>query len=295
MKSRFALVLFTLCLFATVSGFGQNYSFKKKFGTQKNAMYVYWGYNRAIYTASDIRFYSADYDFTVRDVRAQDRPVRTFSTYVDPTTITVPQFNIRLGWYYKFRWDISIGYDHMKYVMRDNQSLYINGNAGINSTSQLNGTYSNLDGLIPIRHEDLHYENTNGLNYVSIQLNNTSPIFKTNDRKFAVQRRVGMGVGPVITQTDFAWDGREYHSAQRQKFAGYGISLHTGLRFDFFNRFFLQSNWSGGFIHLPKNATIMELDHFAQQKFLYGQWELLGGVLFYLRSKNGCDTCPDWH
>ncbi len=295
MKTRLSFIALLLFMLTPKIGMTQNYSFKKKFGTQKNAMYFYWGYNRAIYGKSDITFYSDDYNFTLLDARAQDRPVRTFKTYVNPTTITVPQFNIRLGWYYKFRWDISIGYDHMKYVMRDNQYVYINGDAGTTTSSQLAGTYTDLDGLVLIRPQDLHYENTNGLNYVSIQLNNTAPIFKTNDRKFAIQRRVGMGLGPVITQTDFMWDGQEYHSAQRQKFAGYGISVHTGVRFDFFNRFFLQSNWSGGFIHLPKNATIMELDHFAKQKFVYGQWELLGGVLFYIRTKNGCDTCPDWH
>lgn len=295
MIGRFKGILFCFILLISSGCFAQNYSFKKKFGTQKNAMYFYWGYNRSIYSKSNINFYSSDYDFTVMNVAASDRPSRKFITYVNPATISIPQFNIRVGWYYKFRWDISIGYDHMKYVMDSGQSLYINGDAGANTTSELNGTYTESDGQIPIRDQDLHYENTNGLNYVSLQLNNTAPLYKTKNRKFAIQRRAGMGFGPVITQTDFNWDGETYHSAYRQKFAGYGISVHTGVRFDFFNRFFFQSNWSAGFIHLPKNATIMELDHFARQKFVYGQWELLGGALFYIRTKNGCDTCPDWH
>ena len=126
MKTRLSFIALLLFMLTPKIGMTQNYSFKKKFGTQKNAMYFYWGYNRAIYGKSDITFYSDDYNFTLLDARAQDRPVRTFKTYVNPTTITVPQFNIRLGWYYKFRWDISIGYDHMKYVMRDNQYVYIN-------------------------------------------------------------------------------------------------------------------------------------------------------------------------
>jgi hypothetical protein len=278
-------------LFST-SSFGQNYSFKKKFGTQKNAVYVYWGYNRSIYSKSDVNFSGPDYDITVKDLQAQDRPSRNFGTYVNPATLTVPQFNVRVGWYYKFRWDISIGYDHMKYVMRKNQNLYLNGDAGPTTTSQLNGVYTDLDGLVPIREEDLHYENTNGLNYISFQLSNTAPLFKSKDRKFAIQRRAGVGLGPVVTQTDFQWDGTPYHT--KFGFSGYGVSAHAGLRFDFFNRFFLASNWSGGFIHLPKNRTAPNDELFAKQKFVYGQWELLGGVLFYIKTKNGCDTCPDW-
>lgn len=276
-------------------GMAQGYSFKKKFGTQKNAMYVYWGYNRAIYSKSNVRFYSPDFNFTALDLAASDRPVRGFSNYVDIKNITVPQFNVRVGWYYKFRWDISIGYDHMKYVMDKNQSLYLEGDAGTNVTSELNGKYSVNDGLIPIRHKDLHYENTNGLNYVSVQLNNTAPLYKTKRRKFAIQRRFGFGLGPVLTQTDFAWDGQEYHSQQKQYFSGYGLSGHAGVRFDFFSHFFFQSNWSAGFIHLPKNPVATSMSAYSQHKFVYGQWELLGGVLFYIRTKNGCDTCPDWN
>lgn len=275
------------------SAFSQRYSYKKKFGTQKNGVYVYWGYNRAAFTKSDITFIGPQYNFTLIDAAAKDRPSNKLSHYFNPKKFTVPQFNFRIGWYYKFRWDISVGYDHMKYVMRDWQQLYINGVIEGTTNSNLNGTYTNSDGMILIRPDDLHYENTNGLNYISVQLNNTAPLYKTNNRKFAIQRRMGGGFGPVVTQTDFNWDGQEYHSAF--KFAGYGISLHAGLRFDFFNRFFLQNNFSGGFIHLPKNETIQRQDHYAKHKFLYGSWEIVGGVLFYLRTKNACDTCPDWH
>lgn len=293
MKSFLSLISLCILMLVSSKGFGQNYSFKKKFGTQKNTMYVYWGYNRSIYSKSNVNFYGPEYDFTVKKLAASDRPSCEFATYINPATISVPQFNIRVGWYYKFRWDISIGYDHMKYVMKKNQNLYINGDAGTTTTSQLIGEYTDEDGLIPIRYDDLHYENTNGLNYISFQLSNTAPLFKTNDRKFAIQRRAGFGLGPVVTQTDFNWDGEIYHT--NFGLSGYGFSAHGGVRFDFFSRFFLASNWSGGFIHLQKNRTAPVDDLFAKQKFVYGQWELLGGVLFYLKTKNGCDTCPDWH
>jgi hypothetical protein len=285
--------LVLLGLFTSTISFGQKYSYKKKFGNQKNAMYFYWGYNRSIYTKSNIRFVGSDYNFVVKKAVAKDRPSNKFKTYINPATISVPQFNVRIGWYYKFRWDWSIGYDHMKYVMNDGQYLYVNGFVNGTSNSALNGTYSDEDGKVYIAGEDLHYENTNGLNYISVQLNNTAPLYKSNDRKVVIHRRLGAGLGPVVTQTDFTWDGASYST--KFKLGGYGVSFHTGVRFDFFNRFFLQNNFATGFIHLPKNRTIDGTDSYASHKFIYASWEIVGGVLWYLRTKNGCDTCPDWH
>lgn len=289
----FTKVILTILLLSTSISYGQNYSYKKKFGTQKNAMYFYWGYNRSIYSKSTIEFVGSDYHFKLVKAAAKDRPSNEFITYVNPKTITVPQFNIRVGWYYKHRWDWSVGYDHMKYVMRDEQYLYVNGFVNGTTNSNLLGTYTNDNGKVLIREQDLHYENTNGLNYISVQLNNTAPIYKSNNRKIAIQRRLGGGIGPVVTQTDFNWDGDIYHSGI--KLGGYGVSLHAGLRFDFFNRFFVQNNFATGFMHLPRNATIVRDGDYANHTFIYGSWEIVGGVLWYLRNKNGCDTCPDWH
>lgn len=286
-------IVFFAAIFISVSASGQNYSYKKKFGTQKNAMYFYWGYNRSIFSKSDIRFVGADYDFILKKAAAKDRPSSELKTYLNPATLTVPQFNIRVGWYYKNRWDWSIGWDHMKYVVRDYQDLYINGYINGTTNSSLNGEYTNNDGKILIRPQDLHYENTDGLNYISVQLNHTVPFFKAQNKKFAISHRLGGGLGPVVTQTDFNWDGQNYHSSQ--KFGGYGLSVHTGLRFDFFNRFFLQNNYAAGFIHLPKNPTIQRDGDYASHKFVWGSWEIVGGVLWYLKFKNSCDTCPDWH
>lgn len=287
-----ALILF-LILFSTINADAQKWSSKKKYSSKKNAAYFYWGYNRSIYSKSDINFQGPGYNFIANKVAASDRPSREFSTYVTFNTISVPQFNIRFGYYYADHWDISFGYDHMKYVMDPNQTLYLNGEITSTTNSGLYGTYDKSTGKIPIHGDDLHYENTNGLNYISFQLNNTTPRYATRDGKFVIQQRLGFGLGPVLTQTDFNWDGVQHHSTFA--ITGYGFSLHTGVRFDFFNRFFFQSNWSGGFIHLPHNRTIQDQPDFARQKFVYGQWELLGGIVFYIKAINGCDTCPDWH
>src|SRR5688572_6486938 len=107
------LILLSVCANADA----QKWSSKKKYSTRQNTMYFYWGYNRSIYTKSDINFQGPGYNFIAEDVMASDRPTRDFGTYVNLTSFTVPQFNIRVGYYYVDHWDISIGYDHMKYVM----------------------------------------------------------------------------------------------------------------------------------------------------------------------------------
>lgn len=289
-RQTFLLLVFTMLSFSAA---GQKWSSKRKYSYAKNTMYFYWGYNRSIYSKSDVQFSGPGYNFIVQDMKASDRPSRDFSTYVNIKTITIPQFNIRVGYYVADFWDVSIGYDHMKYVMDKNQTLYLNGEITGTTNSELSGTYDKSTGKIPIREQDLHYENTNGLNYISAQLNMTIPLYETNKRDFSIHYRLGLGAGPVLTQTDFFWDGEQYHSTFN--ITGYGASLHTGVRFDFFNRFFFKSSWSTGFINLPHNRTIQDAPDYARQKFVYGQWELLGGVFFFIPSVNGCDTCPDWH
>jgi hypothetical protein len=285
-------IILVVFLLISVDSFAQRHSHKRKYPNQKNSVYFYWGYNRSAYTKSDIHFTGPDYDFTLINAEAKDRPSNDIKTYFNPKTFTVPQFNFRIGWFYKENWDWSIGWDHMKYVMRDDQLLYINGDIDASPGFALNGSYTNGDGKIRIAGEDLHYENTDGLNYVTVQLNHSATLYRTNDRKFAFMRVLGLGAGPVITQTGFLWDGTDHQS--EQKFGGYGISAHTSLRFDFFNRFFLRNNLSGGFIHLPKNATVQRQNHYASHKFMFAQWEIVAGVFFYLRNTNGCDSCPDW-
>ncbi len=41
---------------------------------KKGTFYVYWGWNRSLYTNSDISFQGPNYDFTLEKVAAADRP-----------------------------------------------------------------------------------------------------------------------------------------------------------------------------------------------------------------------------
>ncbi|MGV6860737.1 MAG: hypothetical protein ACWA41_03145 [Putridiphycobacter sp.] len=282
--------LFCFLLFS-VSLFAQKYSYKKKQATQPGTMYFYWGYNRSIYSKSDINFTGDYYNFTIHKATADDRPSTDLKTYFNIKTISVPQFNIRIGWYQNKKWDFSLGYDHMKYVMTNGQEAKLTGQIPASENQYLNGEFNGE--YYRIYDKAIHYENTNGLNYISLQTTYNHLFYRTNDRNFAVRGRLGFGFGPVVTQTDFQWSGKEYHT--EFKLSGFGGSINTGLRLEFFNRFFAQSNWSTGAIALPHLQTIANTNNYARQKFVYADWQLVAGAFWYIKFKNGCDSCPDWH
>lgn len=221
-------------LLISLIGISQNYSYRKKNTNQAGAMYFYWGYNRSIYTKSNIHFYGDDYDFTIYKAKAHDNPSNQFKTYVNPSTLSVPQFNIRVGWRYNSHWDLSLGYDHMKYVMTNGQEAEMSGYIDPAANDYINGILNHE--YYKISEEFMHYENSNGLNYISVQLNYNEFLYRTRNRKFAINGRLGGGAGPVVTQTDFSFNNEWYHT--RLRLTGFGISAHTGLRFEFINRFF---------------------------------------------------------
>ncbi len=269
----------------------QNYSYKKKQIAQPGSMYFYWGYNRSIYAKSTINFTGDNYNFTILKAKAHDNPSTSFKQYVNITTISVPQFNIRVGWYRNKKWDFSFGYDHMKYLMTDGQEAMLTGQIPQSENQYLNGKFSGE--YYKISRKAIHYENSNGLNYITLQTTYNKLLYRTKERNFAVRGRLGFGLGGVITQTDFMWNDTFYHTLL--KITGFGTSIHTGVRLEFFNRFFAQSNWSTGVIRLPHLQTIAGTNNYAKQTLVYGDWQLVAGVFWYLKFKNKCDSCPDWH
>lgn len=264
-----------------IIGFSQNALNPDLISTQKGSLYFYWGYNRSAYTKSNINFYGSNYNFTIHEAVAKDRPSRELATYFNIQTLTIPQFNIRLGYYFKPKFDVSLGYDHMKYVLQGNQTLKMTGAIPQSENQYLHGVFNGE--MVPIAPQALHYENTNGLNYVSVQITRTDKLCAIKSQKIAVQYRLGIGVGPVITQTDFVWNNESFHS--EFQFTGYGFSAHAGARVEFFQRFFLQAITSSGFIHLPKVNTIQKEEHFAKQKFVYTDFQFVGGAFFNLKFK----------
>ena len=93
----------------------------------KGKFYIFWGGNRESFSKSDITFSGNGYNFTLNDVTAHDKPKGWHVDYVNPARMTIPQTNLRIGYFINDHYNISIGVDHMKYVMYQDKVVNYNG------------------------------------------------------------------------------------------------------------------------------------------------------------------------
>ena len=62
-----------------------------------------------------------------------------------------------------------------------------------------------------------------------------------------------------------------------------------------FKHVFIAGNISGGLIHQYRVKTRPnDYDSHAKQTFLFGERDIVVGALFYLKSKDKCNSCPNW-
>ena len=87
-------VLLFVALFCGIASYAQDYT-----KNNKGKIFVFWGGNRGYYTNSDITFRGSDYNFTLSDVEAVDKPKGWHIDYINPLRMTIPQTNFRLGYY----------------------------------------------------------------------------------------------------------------------------------------------------------------------------------------------------
>ncbi len=283
------LIFISFLIFLPFLGASQKTS---KDSQAKRAMFVYWGYNRSFYTDSKISFFGPGYDFSLVGVQATDRPSPDFITYVDPSTLTVPQFNARIGFNFKKKWALSFGYDHMKYVIVHGPTYLLSGriNPLIDPISNWSGDYN----AEPVTTDEsiLHYENTNGMNYIRAEISHIDKLVRASNA-FAIYSVSGLGAGLVLNYNDFTFAGEK--SMTTLSMSGVGASAHLGIRFEFFRHFFLQANNSVGFLYQHRVKTRGNDPYaYARQSLGYFQSDIVLGGIFYLRPKDNCNTCPNW-
>jgi hypothetical protein len=271
----------------------QQVSKNNKRSTAKGTMFFYWGYNRSAYSKSNLRFIGPGYDLTLKGIQAHDRPSQDFKTYVSLTDFTVPQFNFRIGYNFKKNWALSLGYDHMKYVLKAGPTYYLSGtiSPGIDPVTNWSGTYNNEP--VVTNTNTFHYENTNGLNYIHADLSNVFKIYQSEKAHVALTTIWGFGTGPILSFNDFTFAGQK--NVATVSLSGFGISGHMGLRAEFFKHVFLQTNLAAGFIDQVRVKTRPnDYDSHARQVFLYSEGSLVLGALFYLNQADKCGGCPNW-
>ncbi|WP_298239178.1 hypothetical protein [uncultured Algibacter sp.] len=271
-----AILLFSLNLIA------QDSIPKRYTSSNKGKFFISWGGNRESFSRSDIHFKGDDYNFTIKDASAHDKPKGWHLDYINPTKITIPQTNFKIGYFISDNYTISLGADHMKYVMHRNLNKTIDGSINLPSDelgSQYNGVYNNEEFFVS---EDfLLFEHTNGLNYIYVEIaryDDISSIFNIqNTDKFQLNITEGFSSGVLYPKTNTTLLQKERYDEFH--LAGYGVSLNAGLNLTFFKHFFMQLDFKGGYINMPDIRTTSNTDESASQHFFYLQRVIsLGGV-----------------
>ena len=244
---------------------------------KKGRFYIFWGWNRDAYTKSDITLKGADYDFTLRNVIAHDEPISpNYHDYLQPDRITIPQTNIRVGYFIKDNLAISLGVDHMKYVMTQDQDVMMEGY--ISRPGKYVGVYN---GMQKMTEDLLTFEHTDGLNYVNVEIEKYHLLYQSKSNQVIVSALVGGGVGVLFPKTNVKL--LDYNRNDRFHVSGFGLSAKGGLQAVFFKHLLIRSEVKGGFIDMP-NIILHEkgVEGRGKQNFFFGQGNVCIGYTHLL-------------
>ncbi len=279
MKHPFLMVVLTFCVFSQYTFSQETVENPEKYTAHnKGKFYIYWGGNRETFSKSDIRFKGADYDFTIHDVTAHDKPKGWHLDYVNPARMTIPQTNLRIGYFINDHYNISIGFDHMKYVMYNDRRV------------QYSGTYPNAGSYgenpagneLTLTEDFLLFEHTDGLNYVNTEIarvDDISSLFGLpNTDVFQVNTVGGLGVGVLYPKTNTTLLGKDRYDEFH--IAGFGASAKVGLNFTFLKHFFIQTELKGGYINMNDIKTTKSSTDSASQEFWFLQRIITVGGIF---------------
>ena len=206
-------------LLATYPALGQS---GKWFPIVSNgSVYFSWGYNKEWYSPSNVhvRQESLGNEYTLQQVKAQDRP--GWNTGIFNKPLTVPQYNYRLGYFFnkKQDWAFEINFDHTKYIIRQDQLIHLQGT--------LHG--ANFDGLIPFTYDSgFYYYLNNGANFLLFNLVKRLPLIHTANKNLKIDALAKAGIGPVIPHVENSLFGQKNDDGFQ--LGGWNAGVETALR-----------------------------------------------------------------
>ncbi len=286
MKQPLLKVVLAFCIFSQYT-FAQEVpaSPEKYTAHNKGKFYFYYGGNRESYSRSDINFYGKDYNFTIYDVEAHDKPKGWHADYVNPSKMTIPQTNFRIGYFINDHYNINFGFDHMKYVMTQNQTVNMNGYIDLpqdQGGAAFNGIYNNIP--VKMTEDFLTFEHTDGLNYINLGFARVDDLSKylgiDNTDKVQINITEGFDGGFLYPKTNAKVLGKERHDDFHV--AGYGVGVKAGLNITFLKYFFVQAELKSGYINMSDIRTTYDDADRASQHFTYFQRIVAFGGIFRL-------------
>lgn len=245
---------------------------------KKKQIYASWGYTRAWYTPSDIHFQDLSnnyhpatgknnyYDFTIYDAKANDRP--DFNAIPDIVNLTIPQFVIRLGYYFNENTGIELNYDHTKYVVNGYQTAHIKG--------QIDGVYMDKDTILDSQ-KFLAFEHTDGANFWMVNFLKKVKIYE-GGKNFKLCYVAKPGAGIVFPRTDVTLFGENLNNDW--KVAGFIAGFENGLRVEFLKHGVFEFVTKGTYANYLNAFILGAGNGKASHHFFCGQFTASIGLMF---------------
>ena len=222
---------------------------------------------------------------------AMDRP-EPFNAklYFSPSTMWIPQYNYRAGWFFQDRWSVSLGLDHMKYVVEQDQVVRMDGY--VDASRSMSYTTNEGSRDVTLTKDFLQYEHTDGLNLLSVDVEHYDPVWSNSNGRYRLRVFEGLHAGPVIPRSDVRLFGVGLNN--RWNIAGVGVGAQVGLQFNFLEHFFIRNTLKAGWIDLSHVLTTGTDEDHASQHFWFVQNAIvLGGQFRLCGSGKPTPPAPD--
>ncbi|HEX7845011.1 MAG TPA: hypothetical protein VF476_04360 [Chitinophagaceae bacterium] len=235
----------------------------KKKGKGDHILYFGLGSHRIFYTPGDIHFSSnknPSFDFTLKNAKGKDNGFLRFNT--------APQFSYYGGIYFtKKKFGLEYHYDHIKYFMRPNQVLRLKGT--------INGQQYDKDTLVG--GDFVQLEHSDGGNYAMVNVVKWKRLAADKKEKHYLDLVMKAGVGIVNPKTNSTIMGNHYD--EKYHFSGYVIGLESGLRYNFWKRFFVNGSFKMAYANYN---DFLIYGGKGKQQWLSAQFNFFVGTMFPL-------------
>lgn len=271
-----------LFFFIPLIGFGQN-SRKGKVSYSKGTLFAEVGLNKTNYLSNTVQFQGVGYDFTIANGNPQDNMIGSSG----------PQLDAKIGYYVGKHWALNLGYNRMNYRYYDNGSVTLNGkiNPGVDPSGNWSGSYVN--DAVSLDSNQFLFANE-ALSNFSLGLTRTDHIIAIgSQRNFVLASVLGANIGALVSNSTFNFAGK--NESGTSSLSGINFTGNAGLRFEFFKKIYLLTNFTTGYHNQFSIRTReAEINAKAIQGVWFTQFNVAIGMLFYVRPTNDCSTCPVW-
>ena len=261
---------------------------KSKLNTNgQGTLFAQVGYNRSAYSNSNVALNGNNYDLVLNNTIIKDNlEGKGMGSFLSSSS---PQISIKLGYFIKPKWALTLGFDRYNTFFENNQTVGLEGTFAPEGHSNFSGA---VNEDILLTRDQFNIEQSGGINFFSIGVQRNDQHFKSRKAEFAFHTLYGIQVGPLLTQVDYTYDG--FTAPGVSSLSGIGAAANIGIRLQFMQYIYLQLELEGGILNqnnikLSSNGstTGKQVVGFISPSVHLG-FNILAG------SKDKCGTCPQW-